>query len=398
MSKYYLVAKDKKTDRFEIVKIRGNEIYSDESDLLERCFNLERIDLFTSRFNNEESLRRYLTDTGRIDFDDCDLFVVSRNGKKIKFLNCIYNFGSRVELLRNIMISSDKNKLNSNSKTASSLLDDFISNIFRNDKYYNMVIYGFTDIYKKFYDYFRGRNVPLKELYSAKFKDGRWAISSYNLHRSIIDSYQMYNRHYKSSDMFTSLSKELKSNKTSRESIINELLIQTDKDYVDGQLSMFDMTFEDTEVSVKEEKPKTKAKVSTPAVKLSCEDMLVEVMPFLDKFPRGMFVGDDLHFNEKIFPGEDVSLLNKISVRLKRLINCYTVNKYHLDRAYEYGGNTRELSVDTAMDRKAILKLLETRSILEKFYNFCLLYDKIKSDYEAKIKGENKVYGKREDN
>mgnify|MGYP003456900755 FL=1 len=57
MSKYYLVAKSKTSDKFEIVKIKGNEIYSDESDMLERCFNLERIDLFTSRFKNEESLK-----------------------------------------------------------------------------------------------------------------------------------------------------------------------------------------------------------------------------------------------------------------------------------------------------------------------------------------------------
>ena len=60
MSKYYLVAKSKTSDKFEIVKIKGNEIYSDESDMLERCFNLEKIDLFTSRFKNEESLKGYL--------------------------------------------------------------------------------------------------------------------------------------------------------------------------------------------------------------------------------------------------------------------------------------------------------------------------------------------------
>ena len=34
MSKYYLVAKSKTSDKFEIVKIKGNEIYSDESDML----------------------------------------------------------------------------------------------------------------------------------------------------------------------------------------------------------------------------------------------------------------------------------------------------------------------------------------------------------------------------
>ncbi len=396
MSKYYLVAKDNKTNKFEIVKIRGNEIYSGESEHLERCFNLESIDLFTSRFSDEESLKRYLQNDSRINLSDCSLFIASRNGKNIKFLNCIYNFGRRVELLRNIMIESDQNRLNSNSKMVSGLLDDFIKNIFNNDKYYQLVVYGFTDIYKKFIDYFKGRNVGLNELYSAKFRDGRWAMTSYNLHRSIVDSYQVYNRHYKSRDMYTEVANERRNNNLDRESIINELLVQTDKDYVDGQISMFDMPIVDEEDVVNVE-PKSITKKEV-AKKISRDDMLVEVMTYLDKFPRGMFIGEMLEFNNRIFPGEEVSGLNKISVRLKRLINSYTVNKYHLDKAIEYNGNTRELRVDTAMDKRDILKLLESESILLKFYNFCLLYDKIKEEYEAKIKGDNKVYGKREDN
>lgn len=399
MSKYYLVAKSKTSEKFEIIKIRGNEIYSDESDSLERCFNLERIDLFTSRFNNEESLKGYLKNNGRVSLDDYDVFVVSRNGKNIKFLNCIYNFGSRAELLRNIMIQSDQNKLNGNSKTVSRLLDDFIENIFKNKKYYDLVIYGFTDIYKKFFDYFRGRNVPLNELYAAKFKDGRWAMTSYNLHRSIVDSYQTYNRHYKDRDMFTSIANSQRKDRLNRESIIPELLIQTDKDYVDGQISLFDLPVEEeTTVEEKTVTPVSSKPSKKPVSKVSHDDMLVEVMTYLDKFPRGMFIGDDLHFNERIFPGCDVSGLNKISVRLKRLVNGYTVNKYHLDRAYEYGCSTRELSIDLAADKKDILRLLESDTILSKFYNFCHLYDKIKEEYESKVKGDNKVYGKREDN
>lgn len=396
MSKYYLIAKDKNSDKFEIVKIRGNEIYSDKSDMLERCFNLENIDLFTSRFNSEESLINYLKSNGRINLDNCDIFIASRNGKNIKFLNCIYNFSNRVDLLRTIMIQSDQGRLNSNSKTSGSLLDDFINSIFKNKKYYDFVVYGFTDIYKKFVDYFKGRNVELKDLYSAKFKDGRWAMTSYNLHRSIIDSYQVYNKHFRSNDMFTSVSNERRNNRLNRESILNGLLAQTDKDYVDGQISLFDLPVEET-VALEKPVVEVKALKDTVSSKVTYDDMLVEVMTYLGKFPRGMFIGDDLHFNERIFPGCDVSGLNKISVRLKRLVNAYTVNKYHLDRAYEYGGNTRELSIDAAADKKAILKLLESRSILEKFYNFCHLYDKIKDEYESKVK-EGKVYGKRESN
>ena len=399
MSKYYLVAKSKTSDKFEIIKIKGNEIYSDESDLLERCFNLERIDLFTSRFNNEESLKGYLKNNGRVSLDDYDVFVVSRNGKNIKFLNCIYNFGSRAELLRNIMIQSDQNKLNANSKLVSSLLDDFIKNMYTKDNYYNFVVYGFTDIYKKFIDYVKARNVGLNELLGAKYKDGRWAMTSYNLHRSIVDSYQTYNRHYKDRDMFTSIANSQRKDRLNRESIIPELLIQTDKDYVDGQISLFDLPIEEeTIVEEKTVTPVSSKPVKKVASTVSHDDMLVEVMTYLDKFPRGMFIGDDLHFNERIFPGFDVSGLNKISVRLKRAVNGYTVNKYHLDRAYEYGGSTRELSIDLAADKKDILRLLESDTILSKFYNFCHLYDKIKEEYESKVKGDNKVYGKREDN
>ena len=255
--------------------------------------------------------------------------------------------------------------------------------MFTMDNYYNFVVYGFTDIYKKFIDYVKARNVSLNELLGAKYKDGRWAMTSYNLHRSIIDSYQVYNKHFRSNDMFTSVSNERRNNRLNRESILNGLLAQTDKDYVDGQISLFDLPVEKT-VALEKPVVEVKALKDTVSSKVTYDDMLVEVMTYLGKFPRGMFIGDDLHFNERIFPGCDVSGLNKISVRLKRLVNAYTVNKYHLDRAYEYGGNTRELSIDAAADKKAILKLLESRSILEKFYNFCHLYDKIKDEYLLK--------------
>ena len=39
---------------------------------------------------------------------------------------------------------------------------------------------------------------------------------------------------------------------------------------------------------------------------------------------------------------------------------------------------------DLKEDRKAILKLLEKDTILDKFYNFCILYDRIKEEYESK--------------
>ena len=70
MSKYYLVAKSKNSEDFEIIKFRENEIYSNGNDVLERCFNLEKIDLFTSRFHTEEKLIQYLKENGRIKTDD----------------------------------------------------------------------------------------------------------------------------------------------------------------------------------------------------------------------------------------------------------------------------------------------------------------------------------------
>lgn len=199
--------------------------------------------------------------------------------------------------------------------------------------------------------------------------------------------------------MFSSIANRQRKDRLNREIIINELLVQTDKDYVDGQISMFDLPVAENTSTVTKT---TEAVNVKPTVKqdptLSRDDMLVEVMMYLDKFPRGMFIGDNLEFNSRIFPGEDVSGLNKISVRLKRLVNEYTVNKYHLDRAYEYGCSTRELSEDLNYAKKAILRLLESNTMLTKFYNFCKLYDKIKEAYDAKAKGDSKVYGKREDN
>lgn len=395
MSKYYLIAKSKKDNRFEIVKIRGNEIYCNGSNDLERSFSLEKIDLFTSIFHNETQLINYLRKNGRISLDDCELFVASRNGNTIKYLNCMYHFSDRVDLLREIMLSSDNNRLSKDSLNVNKLLDDFIHNMYTRDNFYKLVVYGYTDIYKKFVNYLKGRNVTLKEYSFAKYRDGKWAMSSYNLYRSIMDAYNLYNQIYKSRDMFSEASKIRDKNKSIRDSITSELIIYTDKDYVDGQISMFDTNYVSNERTEPQSVEPLKVEVSTTTV--SRDDKLTEVLTFLNSFPRGMFIGEKLDFNPNIFPGCDVSCLNNISIRLKRLINSYTVSKYHYDRALEYQGNTRELALDLKADRKDILKLLEKDTILDKFYNFCILYDKIKEEYESKVK-EGKVYGKRKDN
>lgn len=393
MSKYYLVAKSKTDNRFEIVKIRGNEISCNGTSDLERSFNLEKIDLFTSIFHSEEELLKYLKNKGRINLDDCELFIAARNGDTIKYLNCMYHFSDRVDLLRQIMISSDKKELTKDSVDATQLLNDFIYNVFHNERFYNLVVNGYTDIYKKFIDYFKRCSAGMKEYGYSKYSDGRWAMTSYILQRSIMDAYNIYNQTYKSRYMLNDAASLKRNNRNSRESITNELKLITDKDYVEGQISMFDTEYllADTKVS-RDESVTVKS-----SSELSRSDKLIEVLTYLDRFPRTMFVGENLEFSSKIFPGCDVSKLNNLSKKLKNLINSYSVVNYHYAKALEYQGNSMQLAEDLDGYKKDIKKLLAKDAILDKFYNFCILYGKIKEEYEMKVT-EGKVYGKRNSN
>ena len=108
--------------------------------------------------------------------------------------------------------------------------------------------------------------------------------------------------------MFTSISNHNRKTRENRESIINGIRQLTDKDYVEGQMSMFDMMDVSTSSDIKQAEEKH---VSSSAFEkrnkqreqyvqtkiLTHDDKLAEVLTFLNKFPRGMFVGDNLEFN-----------------------------------------------------------------------------------------------------
>ena len=110
---------------------------------------------------------------------------------------------------------------------------------------------------QKLEKYLKNPDVDLKTLLAAKYRDGKWALTSYNLHRSIIDSYQLFNKFYREQDMFTAISDHNRKTRINRESIINGIRQLTDKDYLEGQMSMFDMMGVSTSSEVKQAEENT---------------------------------------------------------------------------------------------------------------------------------------------
>ena len=206
---YYLVCMNKDTKEITLLKKSS----------------LEEIDLYTIN-KSEKDLLIKLLDDGKINSLNQDIFIIKKSGKTINYLECIYN--------DTYYKSSLEGAIKKDNKSINNILNEFIKTIKNNRNYYNYVNLGLSNIYKKFYDYFRHIELDINLLYKQKYKDGKWAMNSYTLIRSIIESFNIF---------FNNPTNEIiniKKNKyEERNKAIDEIHIITSENYIPGQINMF---------------------------------------------------------------------------------------------------------------------------------------------------------------
>lgn len=222
---FYLIAKENNGPGFKIININNNEIYMNDRDVDMRMLTLPKIDLFTCRFKNEDELKEYLVNTGRLDNCDYSIHIGKRSGKDISFLNTIY--GDRPNFL-SIAFNADQGILGDHVSETGSYYNDFFKRVYNDLGFANFVYHDFTNISNKFIKSMKVCGSDFKGLCGAKFDNGGWALKSYGLVRSIEESYDSY----------------LKFKKGESDNIglidMRQLLIETDKDYDPNQYSLFD--------------------------------------------------------------------------------------------------------------------------------------------------------------
>ena len=367
---YFLVARNRDTNEFKILKVYG-----------ERATSLEKIDYATSKYSSYEELVNLLYTHNRIDSLNTDLFITYKaNKKEMKYFELIYNSKEdRVQDLRNALVNSNNGNLKS-SNDAKRIVDKFCQKMEYNTEFYNFIMNGNTNLYKKFLNYFKrvstfgleeDSSVHNKPLYSVKYADGAWVMDSYALIRNIVEAFNRFDKYSEKEN-----NDYLNSNIPFRKLINSRLMLETSDEFIEGQLNLFDyMEMQD---------------------KISDEDKMVEIIDVIDLVDFDTFSkdGNKVSFNEKKFENYEDNDLEQLKTLLKgRLLGyfyLYSLHKYHLEEAKKYFMSTMELERDVDIDRKKIIENLRKGKNLDKAYDWCLLYTKYKNrEKKVKVKDTN---------
>ncbi len=239
MNKYYLIARNKDTNDFKIIKLKKSW-YSDDSnnDEVLKANPLEAIDLVTTKFSSVEEMAGRMKNNGYIKTSNVDIFIVNKNKYNQLIINdIIYNHNNSllIKYLQSIAkallkkdIKSEQDKIKYIYKELAEILFNDTNGSFSSffySKYCNI-----SETIKDFYEDCETskdfKNVPYKN---------SWMLVSYLNIRNIV---KLLNNFSKKSENCTSYSRKL---------IINEILKRIDENYIDGQFNLFDLGLTDTE-------------------------------------------------------------------------------------------------------------------------------------------------------
>lgn len=367
-NRYDLFGRDRDTNKVKLISLSDYDIYGFGTDVRRINNSLDAIDFMTLNFRNEGDLVNYLVDTGSLDNYNTEVFIVSRNGDNITYLENVY---SNSELSSELKKASEE-KLKGLPKSFSNdtILDRFAFMMINDRRFRRFIESKYHKVYSKYVDYFRGC-YNMSDAYNIKYSNSGWARDSYPLLRNIVETINRYEKLKKyGGDIYNlALDYEVDLNSV-RNMNKDEISIYTDKGYEEGQLNLF--------LDNNEE-----------------ENKLNSIMNFIHQLDSDSFVieDDEVVFNKEKF---DISYfeyekLNNLDKRLMRLIYVFLITK-KFNEVDGYSEQSNNNVTITAI--RNINKLLsEDEKMLNKAYAFCLQYSrltdkKIDSKIYKKVKGE----------
>ena len=345
-NQYYLIARDRLTNEYQVVSIDGR-----------RSFSLEELDLYTTHFENESVLERGLNKIHAISLSNVDFFIAGQskvNGKKVlKKMEVLYQNNDSI---REIAKNSKNKNIEASMPQIDRILDQFADKMARSPILYEQVVSGKTNIYDKYANYFI---FTRRNLASIKYRDGGWARTSYPLVRNILEATSRHNTRYArmSDQMYRGLLDE-------------KLLRETDPDYDPNQLSFLDDIIENP---VDEEK-------------------LLSVMSSFEKLPAATILIDNNHafFNATTFLNYEEGDLEKFQTylpeNLRLILRLFMVQRDALETAPERMGEAYQRPVQKGQrDMIDIFKIHP--EILDRAYAWCQLFDTYKEKTLGDVNG-----------
>ncbi len=405
MSRYFLIARYRKDNQFEILKI-NDEWYMPEGKALGRFSkenDLEAIDLVTSNFDNALELSQRLLENGYINDLDVDICIASKKSKNdtpyIRFDEVIYASSNkyRINELRKIAANSLDDNLNQNKEAMGNISEQAISSAYINSDFIDMIREGGTNISKSFAE--KLITVPYYSELPEELKyDKLFSFGSYREVRNVVEAlnrlaeFSSFSRNDRASMNQEYIDKNLEG----RLAISPNLLFTFDQDYCEGQISLDDYLKGVNEKS-----------------KISTDEMRREIFRVFDSVPVNIFGynGKYWFFNANVFACPiSKSELADFNRLLKGnippyLIHSYASNKKHMQVASELGEchEASELMEMWEDDKTKMKKLLKKPGAIENVYQWCMLYEKCQDrakDYlengsRESMVADAKIFGKK---
>lgn len=406
MGKFFLVARNKRSNQFQILKL-NDSWYLEETaatNKVTRDNDLEAIDLVTSCFDSRETLANRLYENNYIDDPNVDIFIASKRRKDgstyIRFEEPIYAAGNshRLNALRSIAKNSLNGDMNADRKAMNVVYDDIITRVYSSADFFGMVMDGETNISRRFAEQLaeipKYGEIPFELKYDRYFRFG-----GYREARNVIEALNRLEGFSASShDDRVAMNQEfIEDNYSDRLAIAPQLALELEKDYCDGQLSLFDFyderdsqrIREATKRVVKEEKARIPERYRTPKIDLAKKKIPVEQMPqeifrILDTIPTNVFRwnGEKWVFNEDTFKhpilDEERDMFNRLLTgNMPKFFINYAVHKEQLTMAREMGeySEAEELREACDRDKSYIRKRFKSSKCIMDTYNWCMLYE-----------------------
>lgn len=208
--KYSVFVRNKKSNKVDVFYISDKDIYGEGESYKKPYNNLYEIDLFTSKFKNEEDLINYIYgDNKKVEVKDVDVYAVSINGDMIDIQGSLFastkkeenndlfkrnpTYGSILGSYRDFIYARAKGKDKEKYKyIVDSILSDFSYVMSRNEDFYNFIMSCDNRIDRNYLDYYKGgfKNYDMRT--PIKDRDGGWAKEYDLLLRQIVEAFQMY--------------------------------------------------------------------------------------------------------------------------------------------------------------------------------------------------------------
>lgn len=350
---YYLVARNRKMNDFQIIPVNGKVGNS-----------LEEIDLYTTSYGSALELIHSLQEQGILQGKDIDFFIVSQKHKKgekqLLFLDLLYKDSAKI---REVAEASSQGKLDGSLKCVNDILNHFCWKMKYQPVFYNMVTYGDTQLYPKFVRYFV--NQRYGDFYGVKYRDGAWVTKSYPLLRNIMDSFHQYDYAFGRSNHFSL-------DYVYRDLLEESLLEATTDGYNQKQGNIFEIE----------------------EASLTNEEKMNQTIEIFKELPTGVFCQEEDHvvFNQELFGNYDEGDLELLSSllgsRLSFYVQLLTFHNYYYQKGLTEVRDVSEQEQAIEEDLNHISSLLESPDVLEKAFRWSLLYQK----YKSRIVGDYSGY------